>query len=148
MIKLICTSKHLYSHGKTFLIFSCEDGFSASPNVCVWVFVCPSVCRQFSRHQTVHIRMIQNVPECSRMYAECSRMFQNASGMLQNVTEFMQNVPEFMQNVPECMQNVPECSKMHADLLACSYMSLHAVTWACMQLHKLAYSYISLHAVP
>ena len=31
--------------------------------------------------------------------------------------------------------------------LACSYMSLHAFTWACMQFHELACSFMSLHAV-
>ena len=37
---------------------------------------------------------------------------------------------------------------MQLHKLACSYMSLHAATWACMQPHKLACNYISLHAVP
>ena len=31
---------------------------------------------------------------------------------------------------------------------ACSYISLHGVTWSCMQVHKLAWSSLSLHAVP
>ena len=31
--------------------------------------------------------------------------------------------------------------------LTCSYISLHTVTWACMQFPELAYSSLSLHAV-
>ena len=31
--------------------------------------------------------------------------------------------------------------------LACSFMSLHAVTWACMHLHELACSSMTLHSV-
>ena len=31
---------------------------------------------------------------------------------------------------------------------ACRFMSLHAITWYCMQLHDLACSSLSLHAVP
>ena len=37
---------------------------------------------------------------------------------------------------------------MQLHKLACSYISLHAVTKAYMQLHKLACSYISWHTVP
>ena len=37
---------------------------------------------------------------------------------------------------------------MQLHRLACSYISLHAVTRACMQLQELACSYRSLHAVP
>ena len=36
---------------------------------------------------------------------------------------------------------------MQSHKLACSYMSLHAVTQACMLLRKLACSYMSLHSV-
>ena len=36
---------------------------------------------------------------------------------------------------------------MQLHKLACSYISLHAVTWNCMQLHELACSYMNLHAV-
>ena len=37
---------------------------------------------------------------------------------------------------------------MQLHKLACSYLSLHAVTWACMQLHELACSSLSWHAFP
>ena len=36
---------------------------------------------------------------------------------------------------------------MQLHKLTCSYISLHAVTWACMQLHELSCSSLSLHAV-
>ena len=36
---------------------------------------------------------------------------------------------------------------MQSHKLACSYISLHAVTQACMELHELAFSIMSLHAV-
>ena len=38
------------------------------------------------------------------------------------------------------------CIQFHE--LACSFTSLHTVTYACMQFHELSYSYISSHAVP
>ena len=34
---------------------------------------------------------------------------------------------------------------MQLHKLACSYISLHAVTWACMQVHELACGSLSLH---
>ena len=37
---------------------------------------------------------------------------------------------------------------MQLHKLTCSYISLHAVTWACMQFPELACSSLSLHAVP
>ena len=57
-------------------------------------------------------------------WKECSRIFYNACRMFQNITE--------------CMQNVPECSIMQFYELACSFMSLHAISWACMQFHSLS----------
>ena len=45
------------------------------------------------------------------------------------------------------MQNVSDCSRMF-QIVPEFFISLHAVTSACMQLHKLTCSYISLHAVP
>ena len=37
---------------------------------------------------------------------------------------------------------------MQLDKLACSSISLHAVTWPYMKFHELACSFLSLHAVP
>ena len=106
-----------------------------SPNVCLSVCVWSIWKYAFLHPSTI-----------SRMHAECSWMFQNECRVFENIPECMQNVPECMQNDPECIQitdlwacmqyqNVPEHSRMHTDL------------WACMQVHELACSYISLHAV-
>ena len=97
---------------------------------------------------------IQNVPECSRMHLECSRMHAECSRMhaecskrFQSACWRFQYVCKMFQNVLECMQNVPKCYKMLQNELACIYMSLHKGPWSCMQLHNLACSYITLHAV-
>ena len=75
-------------------------------------------------------RMFQNA---CRMHSECSRMFQNVTECKQNIPEFLENVPEGVQYFPEGMQNVPECIIAELHKLSCSYLSLHAVSWAYMQ---------------
>ena len=52
----------------------------------------------------------------------------------------------------ECSRRHSECFRMHAECFrmfqnACRSKSLHAITWACLQLCKLKCSYISLHEV-
>ena len=74
-------------------------------------------------------------------------MFQNACRKSQNVPEWIQNVAECYRMHAECSRMHPEYSRMHAECSRIHYISLHAVTWACMQLHELACSYTSLHAV-
>ena len=88
---------------------------------------------------TLTIRMFQNVLECSRIYAECSIMFQNVCRMY--VCRMFQNVFRMCAECSKMFQNAGPRTCMQLHKLACSYTSLHAVTWAYMQL------YISLHAV-
>ena len=69
---------------------------------------------------------MQNVSECSKMYAECMQIHEFACSYI-------------------CLHAGPwACMQLHK--LACSYIGLHAVTKAYMQLDTLACSYISFHA--
>ena len=111
-------------------IFSCEDAAQQ-----VLMSVCLSVCPQPEKIPSYILlqhkecsRMFQKVSECMQKVPEC---IQKVSECIQKVSECMQNVPECMQNVPECMQNVPKCTQIYE--LACSSLSFHAVTQACMQ---------------
>ena len=87
-----------------------------------------------SMFQTV-CRVCQNVPKCMHNVPDCCRKFQNVCRMFQNVCKMFQIVPEcsrMFQNVLESSRLYAECSKMYAE---------------CMQIHELACTYISLHAV-
>ena len=100
---------------------------------------------------------IQNFPECSRMHAEFSRMHKDCSRMHAECSrmhaECSRKYAECSRMHQECSRMHQECSRMHAECSrifqnACRWsMSLNAGPWACMQLHKLACSYLSLHAV-
>ena len=68
--------------------------------------------------------------------------------MLQNACRKFQNACRIFQNACRMIQNVTKCMQIYELLHACSYISLHAVLYACMQLHKLTCSYMSLHSVP
>ena len=74
-------------------------------------------CRMFQNA----CRMLQNA--CRIIYNAC-RMFQNTCRRFQNTCRMFQNACRMFQSVPKCMQIYE---------LACNYISLHAVTLACMQ---------------
>ena len=50
----------------------------------------------------------------------------------------------FLEGFPKVTQGYPRLPKIP---VPCSYLSLHAVSWACTQFHELAYNSMRLHAV-
>ena len=136
----ILLGNHNTKHKKDLdeVVFSCEDAAQQvlMSSVCLSVCVSPEL-KYFHIMQSLQF---QNVPDCSRMHAECSRMhtgcsrmfqnacrmFQNACRMFKNARTMFKNACRMFKNACRVFKNVPKCMQIYE--LACTFMSLHAIT--------------------